>query len=242
MFNRNGFWPGFAKKAILVIGALLLVSCNSARPSDSQAGNPGGNGGVRVAFEASYEALSLDDRIRRADAIFVGTVKAISVTSWNQDSGEYWEENVVHQNGLETTYPATPVYQLDLAITKSIVDRIGLDDSTTLTIIGVSPMEQQVTVQTIEYGQVSYFSPHSTTLQVGEEVVVFATWNENLAWRDGVRSVLYPLGAPDESYLTLGADGLYHSANPAEEPLSLEALVARIAQQRPTDGLSTILE
>lgn len=218
-----------------------------------------------IHVEFDYGLVTREQMIEQADIIFTGTVNHLSPTSWNQDSGQYWEiemaeivpeEEVVVENGeipdelrteggvrLSTTLSALPLHQITFADVRPIVDSVGLDETVVLIALGNSPADATT-------------RPADHTLQVGDEVIVFARQTE-MQWWDGAppqllegqqgsyyevgqREVLMFANAPDASYLRLGEDGLYHAQYPSLEydqgPASLDELVSKIAQLRPNDS------
>lgn len=173
-----------------------------------------------VVINASYAAISREERIAQADVILVGRVTNISPTRFNQDSGEYWED---------TNSPRTisPIHQIEVTVLRPIVDTIGVGDAVVITVLGNSPLEQPLGSAA---GIIMAGSPgHS--LEVGDQVIAFLS-QRDLIWRDGTRPVLMFMGDPNESCLVLGSDGLYHDNGLDKEPLSLEALITQVAQKR----------
>jgi hypothetical protein len=98
---------------------LMVTSATAAAPTAGQM--------MEVILD--FELLTRTQMIAEADAIFVGQVTDISPTSWNQDSGEYWEQEIEG-----TTLTAMPIHQLELAVTQPIVNEIGLSETAVLTI------------------------------------------------------------------------------------------------------------
>lgn len=189
-----------------------------------------------------YALLTRSQMIDSADAIFVGRVTDISPTTWNQDNGQYWEQEIEG-----TTMNAMPVHQLAVAVLEPIKDEIGLGETAVLTINGKSPADDgPVPISdSLELGGTADYD-----LKVGDQLVLFveqrefAWWNpdeqmeynaEQGAFVGARRPVLTFANLPTASYLLLGADGLYHPQPPAEEleagPLSLEALVEEVDSQ-----------
>ncbi len=173
-----------------------------------------------VVINASYVAISREERIAQADVILVGRVASISPTRFNQDSGEYWED---------TNSPRTicPIHQIEITVIQTIVDTLGVGDTVVVTVWGNSPLEQPLGSAA---GIILAGSPDHN-LEVGEQVIAFLG-QRNIAWRDGTRPVLMFMGFPAESYLVLRSDGLYHDDWLDKEPVSLEALITQVAQKR----------
>ena len=184
--------------SVLLLGLTLVLATACAR---------------QVGFHASYAAMSFDERLARAEAIFTGTVMEVSPTRWNQDSGDYWQD--VDAQG-EQVRQALPFYTVTLALRETLAGALA-DKFVTVTILGVSP-------------RAAGFDSAERPLQVGDDAVILARQTE-LTWRDGSRLVWYLLGDPSESYLVKSADGLYRLPG-AVEGLTQAALTAQIAQQR----------
>jgi hypothetical protein len=196
---------------------------NPYKPSKSDAEH------VEIGF--SYTGASFEDRIERSNLIFAGTVMNMSPTQWNQDSGEYWEEEV---DG--TVYTALPFYTVEVSVDKLTVadSSIGKSRGVILTILGANPLTSKEDAVTKRGPVFNSLNADVPDLQVGDEIIVFARKTE-LAWRDGKRPIWQLIGLPTESYLLKGDDGLYrfqNSPTKGEGVLSLETLMAQIAQKR----------
>ena len=207
---------------ILLAGALLLGII-----AGSLAFFPGARNAIHTAppadapvgFHGIYTAITHDDMIAQADAIFVGDIVAISPTQWNQDSGEYWQSD---------DFTALPLHQVQIAVVQALVDTIGLGQETTITVIGSSP-----TGGSPRAGEPILANQPEHTLQVQQRALFFVAQRE-LPWRRSVddhvvkRPIIRLMGAPALNYLTAESDGLYHSARPDEQPMSLADVIARI--------------
>jgi hypothetical protein len=219
------------KTLLLAFGAtlgLLLAACTSPESSVERVEHVESVEHVEVS--SCYVEASFEDRIEQSNLIFTGTVMNMSPTRWNQDSGEYWEEEVD-----DTIYTALSFYTVEISVDKLIVaDHQIDDDRVILTILGANPSTSEEGVVT-EYGLVSSsLDGDVPDWQVGDEIVVFARQTE-LAWRDGKRPIWQLIGLPTESYLVKGDDGLYYFQNSDAERanvLSLETLITQIAQRR----------
>lgn len=235
----------FVRSIAFIAVLLLLAACAPDLLVTSPTAVPT-SAGQTVEVILDYELLSRAQMIAAADAIFVGQVNDISPTSWNQDSGQYWEQEIEG-----TTITATPVHQLKVAVLQPIVDQVGLGETAVLTVSGKSPGDNglvQITESLQLGGTVDY------DLQVGDRVILFATERE-ISWWSGDepmryeaargefvgprRPVLAFTNLPAASYLLLGEDGLYHPQPPASEsddgPVSLATLLGEIGLQRPSD-------
>jgi len=158
---------------------------------------------VVIEQHSSYVLITREEMIQQADLIFVGKVKVISPTSWNQDNGEYWN------NGLL-------IHTLEVEILRPIAGDTQwvTNKSMLLTILGNSPADGH--------------SEHG--LQTDNQAVFFVR-ETDLAWREGKRKVVMPLGMPTDFYFLLGTDGTYHGRF-NEQATSLEKLIERISQHR----------
>ncbi len=201
------------KKWALVIAALgitagvaiaaveLFAPRSSARPPEPW------------AFETTYLFLSQDEMIAQADAIFVGTVVGFSPTRWNRDSGEYYPCEPLGNCPL-------PLHYVEVQVIRTIVDTLGLGETTTLTVLGASPLDA-ASSDDVEHD-----------LQVGDRAIMFVRQGE-LAWRGGgTRPAIMFMTAPNISYLKYGDDGLYHYEGPEPADYTFEELVARIEGKR----------
>lgn len=163
--------------------------------------------------EATYTELTLEQRMEQATIIVAGTVTNVSGVLWNQDNGEYWEED--SEDG-GTIYTGTAYYTVDIEVDQFIA---GSAETNVLTVTAIGDTPDQA----------------SGELVVGNEVVVFAQQTD-MAWRGGgTRPILELMGVPTESYLVKGNDGLYHPANETQGSLSLEDLLAKVAEQRASE-------
>ena len=158
------------KIAIQLVGLLILGFLFGAILFVPSVGNTVSNAGSpprSVGFEASYEDLVLDGRISRADSIFVGQVAAITPARFNQDNGEYWQQDA---------YTAMPYHTLEVTVVRSLADKLNLGNKITITVLGGS------TAGSIQSGDVKVGLTSEHTLRVGDRAVFFV-WRRNLAWR-----------------------------------------------------------
>jgi hypothetical protein len=246
------------KLCLCILTFFLLISCSTQTSSpttavdesEKVAGEP-----ITVSFETSSVYFTRAELMTQADLIFAGKVLDISPTRWNQDSGEYWTETTedgVSADGekLTTTYSAWPVYEIRMAVDQPIVDKVGVGQEVVLTLLGKSPIDDDVLNSNGESVQID---AESVALQNGQELIVFAS-QEELAWRDasrpielitgsdgtsyvdlGKRSIITLMGVETNAYLVKGSDSLYYPAAGAtnkQEPISLEQLAQEITQKR----------
>jgi hypothetical protein len=220
-------------KLFIIVGSVLLVGSfivtytlqhiNNSPTTTQQIQIPIGDGGF-VTFETSYAQVPIEQQIDQADVILIGVIADISATQWNQDSNEYWEEVVKGtdpENGdpIEYIDSALPFYTIKLTVKSSIVSDEKPGENVEVTVVGVSPI-----------GDSEY------PIRVGDETVVFAKRSQ-LEWREGKRPILMFMGSPETSQFWLGEDGLYHTQNQKEEPITLEQLVSRIEKRRPVNTI-----
>jgi len=196
----------------------------------------GENTPVSIEFRGSCAALTREEMIEQADLVFVGRVVNIAPTRWNQDSGEYWDEDETQDPDSSLLY-----HEIELAIIRPIIDTIGVGEKVVITVLGNSPVGPQPEVPGLKVnGQpvivVEAGSPEHD-LKVDDQAIFFAEQRE-IAWRGGIggmRPVVSFMGCYRDSYLVQGKDGLYHFWRPdLEPPISLEALIVQIAQRRET--------
>ncbi len=232
---------------LLFLLTVYLAACSApTAPSPTATSAPAGEEAEETVlhFEVDYVLLTPEELRTQADLIFAGTVQAISPTRWNQDSGEYWTEATVDG---ESTFSASPVYEITLSVDRPVVDNIGIGQEVVLTL---SPGKSPADADTQKANDGIYLEADTVDVQVGQELLVFAGQIE-IAWRDpsrpieeitqpdgtkyfeiGRRSVITLLGLPSNSYLVKGDDGLYHPAPGAmnqEEPISLESLLQELS-------------
>jgi len=188
---------------------------------------------VHVSMDFCYAAISREEMIDQADLIFVGRVVNITPARWNQESGEYWDEDET-----EDPYDTALLYhEIELAILRPVVDSIGVGEKAVITVLGNSPVGPQPEMPGLRINGRPVIIEEADSpvhdLKVGDQVLVFAEQGE-IAWREeGMRPVLTLMGYPQDSYVVQGEDGLYHFWRPDREPpLSLEALLAQIAARR----------
>ncbi|NUM47132.1 MAG: hypothetical protein HUU38_20730 [Anaerolineales bacterium] len=163
-----------------------------------------------VETEGDYVIFPLDYMIDISNAIFIGKVINISPTRWNQDSGEFWIGSSPEQVALQ-------LHNLELDMVQPIVDTLGLSK------------QVQVIVPTV-----GDFDANERTVYMkeGDQVLFFALRTE-IAWRDGMQTVLRQTNAPLYSYFTLGKDGFYHGLSvDGQVSFSQEDLIKKIAERR----------
>jgi hypothetical protein len=166
-----------------------------------------------TSTDFAYAFFSPEEQIELADVIIKGTIKEISQTQWNQDSGEYWEE-VVKGDDFEYIQTALPFYTISIKTENTLLADQEMGEEVAITVVGTSPLDN---------GEGDF--------SIGDRVVVLAVHSE-LAWRDGERSILKFLSAPEASLYEQGEDGLYR-INHDKKGVSFEDLIAQIAQKRP---------
>jgi hypothetical protein len=172
-------------------------------------------------FEATYFAASREEQILEADAVFIGRVARISSTKWNQDSGEYWEEE-----GLTTL----PYHEVQVNVIRSLLDEATLGDRIDVTVLGASPAGPSSS------SKVVIASEPEHSLQVGDVGIFFVVRTE-LAWRGGVvgnqatRPIIRFIGYPEYGYLRQLANGQYRSEDPSEQTTSLDQVIRKLRER-----------
>lgn len=212
----------FIVAGVLIAGVTLgsVIVSLKARPENQP---------VRVSMDFCYAVMTREEMIDQADLIFVGKVVNITPTRWNQDSGEYWDEDETPESDSDLMY-----HEIELAILQPIVDRLGAGEKVVITVLGNSPVGPQPEVRI--HGQpviIEDADSPAHDLKVGDQALIFAEQRE-IAWRGGgMHPVLTLMGYPQDSYLIQGEDGLYHFwRSDLEPPLSLEELLAQIEARR----------
>lgn len=154
-------------------------------------------------IEASYIEYPVETMMTEAGIIFQGRVVEISQTRWNQESGEYWN------GGL-------PYHEIVFSVVQPIVGEV--QDQVQVTVLGNAPFDDQVVLE----------SGHS--LQVGDELIVFARQTE-FAWRvpERVPALMF-MGSPESSILTQKEDDLYYAID--GQFYSLAEFIAQTQQKR----------
>jgi hypothetical protein len=248
----------YVLKLLPLIAALfLLTSCSTTNSRENT-----GEENITVSFETQSVYFTQEDLVAGAELIFAGTVLTISPTRWNQDSGEYWTETTeegltAEGERLTTTHSAWPVYEVELSVTRSIVDEIGVGSEVVLTLLGKSPVDDAAgdaeNAIRVDAEKTITIDADTVILRIGQELVVFAIQTE-LAWRDpnrpievktspdgtpyfdiGTRSIITLMGVSDNAYLVKGRDGRYYHSEKATnrpEPISLDSLIQDISQKR----------
>ncbi len=151
-----------------------------------------------------------------ADAIFLGEVTALSPTTFNQDSGAYYDE-------------AMALHTVTFRVVDRIVDDIGLGPEVTLTVSAGSPADNGSVA--VESGSVRHYQINvAHELMVGDEVVVVAGDRE-FAWLEGgTRQVLSFADSPMWSYFARDEQGNYSRRDSTLPPMTYEALSAYIRE------------
>ncbi len=200
------------RRLLLIVGALaislaLVVYGLSGRLRSTFAGSGlSATGRLQVVQRASYEMLTRQEMIEKADLIFLGRVVALSPTRWNQDSGEIWQDD----NETDDFTPLQ-IHEITLEVMRPIRGDVIPGSRVTVTQIGASPLDGQ--------------ADHHLTL--GTEAVVYLS-RTRLVWRDGYRDVLVFTNAPYASADIRGPDGLFLS--PSGKPMSLEDVLLEVKQ------------
>lgn len=201
---------------------VLLSGCSSTASSSGQTEER-----PFPEIEASYVEYSYEEILEQSDYIVAGYVASISDTSWNQDSGEYWEETT-QEGEFSTLHTAWPVYQIEIVVENVISSNTKVEETLVLTTLGRSP-NQDVANSETDQSVSALATDRLSHLQVGDEIVGFLI-NGEIAWRDplrpiqsitdsegttsfdiGRRNVITFIGNPADSYLIKKNDGIYRS-------------------------------
>lgn len=159
-----------------------------------------------VTTEVLYIELPIEIMMQEADSIFTGKVIHISETRWNQDNSRFWTEGL-------------PYHTVTFSLISPIVGTH--QEEVVITVIGNSPLDSEESGLSIESDQ---------SLNVGDEVAVFARETE-IVWREPVRRpVTMFMSSPTLSTLLKGEDGLYHAAN--GEKYSHDEFVTQVQKNR----------
>ncbi len=161
--------------------------------------------GKRINVDFLYGQGSLHDRIGESDLIVSGVITFISATSWNQDSGQYWEDP---SDDGATVFTALPYYTVEMSYTSPLIDRTGTGSRHgTFTILGFSPAD----------------APDLSETSISEGIEVVAMFRRTeISWRSGTRDALVPVGMPGISILKKVEDHLVTSMPESNESISSE--------------------
>lgn len=201
---------------IAFVGVLIFASSTDTMSADASSKITG------VEYSATHTYYSHDDMMKKADAIIVGEVTSISPARWNQESGEFWQDD--WQTPL-------PYYEVKINVTESLADKLKVGPEVAITIIGSSSTGTDSASKVQVGGE-------QLPLQIGEQAVFFVRSGQ-IAWRtegstSGVRDVVMLLNVPDYSYLLKQADGRYRLQDPAEKEklVSIEELREKVKKLR----------
>ncbi|MFN8439603.1 MAG: hypothetical protein U0175_02480 [Caldilineaceae bacterium] len=206
--------------------ALLLTGCGSIglnpRPTTEsnipiQPSSPISSEGRLMGSQATWAYLSFNELANQATAIFLGKVTAISPAQWNQDSGEYWDDS-------GSTSAALVLHYIEIEVQEPLIDNIGLEKQVKL------PTLSEYYLVDEKLNVIEEKLPRRHDLVAGDQAVFFIDKTE-LAWRGGVRPVLYLATYPGQSYFKLGGEGLYHGEL-LEGAFTLDELKAKILAER----------
>ena len=177
-----------------------------------------------VNFSAEYVDVDETGLMAAADVVFVGRVRHISDTRWNQDDAQPWQSD---DDGLGTT--ALPLHELEIAVESKLVDtlpprkdrgrvRVTEGQSTVLTVLGNSPW--------------TLHDHAHHDLMPGDRAILFARYAD-LAWREnGTKPVLQLVGVPSKAHYIEEGQGLFYSRRDPERPMTVDALRKGLMQVR----------
>lgn len=202
---------------VLVVIGLLIVACSSLS-IDSEAVTP------EIYREPlfSYRGMSTEQVIDDAEAILIGQVISISPSRWNQDNGEYWEDETSQMASLQ-------YYEVTLEVAEAVVDRIGLGDKPVITVLGpgLARTDSEAEARDIQHTQTDNISFYT-----GEKVLLFLK-RVPLAWRGGPIEKIMLVGGPQGKY-TLTDDGRALNTSASGKDTTLSALLEQISARRNT--------
>jgi len=157
-----------------------------------------------------------EELLAAANAVFLGKVVALSPTTFNQDSGQYYDG-------------AMAVHTVTFRVMDTIVDDIGLGPEVTLTVSAGSPVDNGSVA--VNSGSVRHYQINvAHDLAVGDEVVVVAKGGE-FAWREGGRrEVLSFAESPMWSYFARDEQGNYQRRDSALPAMTYEELSATVRE------------
>jgi len=204
--NRRTIVKGIG---LLAITATILMLLFATGPFLTPSLAPTANVESQVVQQFLYAMLTREEMIKRADAIFMGKVIDISSTLWNQNNGEYWED----ENGNDEFSPLQ-LHYVQMEVTRPIVGNIVAGERITITVLGRSPLDG--------------ISDHA--LRLGKQAVVFLSQTE-IIWRDGKRAIWGFTNAPDISADIESKDGLYYSPQ-NQALLTFDELLQEVSEKR----------
>lgn len=155
---------------------------------------------------------------KSADWIVVGKIDKISPASWNQDSGEYYQDS---------SSMALPVHYITISVSRYI-EGAKSSDSLVVTVVGVSPTG--VLTANINGASTTVEGKPDHDLAEGDQAIFFLR-NTQITWRGGARPAIMLMGVPSQSYLKQGSDGSYHGG-PDGISAGLDTVIADIAKAR----------
>ncbi len=196
---------------VIILLGLVLAACsaNTNKPHEEAAS---------VQLEFTYADVSFEERMQQAQVVLAGKVLSISPTKWNQDSGDYWEEEI---DG--TLYSALPYYEIEVSTEQLLSPSEGIGQSLIITVLGTAPHETGVAAA----DGLAVISDSNLPLAIGDEVVIFVRQTD-LAWRDGSRAVWYFMGDPVQSFMKMGKDGLYTVPGSGQKGITITEIAAAL--------------
>ena len=139
---------------------------------------------------------------------------------WNQDSGEYWEDEKAEMATLQ-------YHEVTLEVEEFIVNEIGLENPVILRVLGPSPVDSEPDiVENAAQRAMRGYLP----FRKGERDLVFVK-HVPMAWRGGPKEVLMLVGGPQGKY-TITEDGQVLNASSAKRNTTLTELRKLIAIRR----------
>lgn len=179
---------------------------------------------VTVRYSAEYVELTEQEMMQNADVIFVGRVRHISDTRWNQDDEQPWKSSAEDNHVV-----ALPLHELEIEVERKLVDkrpplkhrgnvRVQEGENTVLTVLGNSPW--------------SFHDHAHHDLVPGDRAVLFARYSD-LAWRGhGTKPVLQLVGVPSQAHFIEEQQGLFYNRRQPEQAKTLDELNRGILKSR----------
>ena len=204
-------------KGLVVVPLVLvmtgfLVACASTPINPSPAAPA-----IQRSQSFIWVGMTTEQVIDDAEAILMGKVTSLSPSRWNQDSGEYWEDD---------SDMALQYYEVTLEVTDAVVDEIGFGDRAIITVLGPSPADLAPRTDS----EVQHTQADSIPFQEGEKVLLFIE-KVPLAWRSGLVERVVLVGGPQGKY-TITDDGRALNACMSKRDSTLSALLEQIAARR----------
>ncbi len=199
-------------RALLLVCLLALAACRPAGLEPPVATDEPTPELTAIRVIVDWIIPGDEDLLAVADAIFLGEVTALSPTTFNQDSGAYYDG-------------AMALHTVTFRVIEPIVDDVGLGPEVTLTVSAGSPADNGSVA--VESGSVRHYQINvAHELAIGDEIVVVAGGREFVWLEGGTREVLSFADSPMWSYFARDELGNYSRRDSALPAMTYEALRA----------------